>query len=51
VEGEESRFAFMRFRQIKKGRNVPDGMIMGDSEGERRLKLEGDAWLAGSERR
>ena len=50
-EGEDSRFAFMRFRQIKKGRSVPDGMVMGDSEGERRLKQEGATWLAGSDQR
>jgi hypothetical protein len=46
-EGEENGFALMRLRQEKKGRTVPAGLVMGGSEGERRLKREGAAWLAG----
>ncbi|HWP25740.1 MAG TPA: nuclear transport factor 2 family protein [Xanthobacteraceae bacterium] len=37
--------AFMRFRQRKKGRTVPSGLIMGGSEAERRLKDEAATWL------
>ena len=40
--------AFMRFRQGKKGRTVPGGLIMGGSEAEHRIRQEGEAWLAGS---
>lgn len=47
-EGEENGFALMRLRQEKKGRIVPAGLVMGGSEGERRLKREGANWLAGS---
>jgi hypothetical protein len=47
LEGEDSSFAFMRLRQVKKGRTVPRGLVMGGSEGERQLKCEGEKWLAG----
>lgn len=46
-EGEQNGFALMRLRQEKKGRTVPEGLVMGGTEGERRLKREGAEWLAG----
>jgi hypothetical protein len=45
--GDDSGCAFMKFRQVKKGRTVPAGLIMGGSEAEHRLKADGAAWLAG----
>ena len=48
LTGIESGFAFMRFRQVKKGRSVPPGIILGDSPGETLLKQEGARWLAGA---
>jgi hypothetical protein len=45
---EDNSCAFMQFRQGKKGRVVPPGLIMGGSEAEHRVKREGDAWLAGA---
>jgi hypothetical protein len=48
LEGEKSCFGFMRLRQIKKGRIVPDDLVMGGSEGERALKREGQRWLSGA---
>jgi hypothetical protein len=45
--GPGNGVAFMRLRQKKKGRTVPTGLIMGDSDAERRLRAEGEAWLAG----
>lgn len=46
LTGAESGFAFMRFRQTKRGRNVPP-VVIGGSEDEARLRAEGDRWLAG----
>ena len=48
LTGVESGFAFMRFRQAKKGRSVPPEIVLGDSPGETRLKEEGAHWLSGS---
>ncbi len=47
VRGADSGVAFMRFRQGKKGRTVPPDIVLGGSEGERRLRQETEAWLAG----
>ena len=47
LTGAESGFAFMRFRQTKKGRTVPPEIVLGDSPGEIGLKQEGARWLAG----
>jgi hypothetical protein len=44
--GDENGFAFMRLRQEKKGRTVPNGLVMGGTPSERRLKREGEVWLA-----
>jgi len=46
VAGPESGFAFMRFRQTRKGRTVPPGIVLGGSAGERKLRAEGEQWLA-----
>jgi hypothetical protein len=43
--GDENGFAFMRLRQEMKGRTVPNGLVMGGTESERRLKQEGAVWL------
>jgi hypothetical protein len=48
VLGRENGFAFMRWRQGKKGRTVPTDIVMGDSEDEARLRSEGDRWLSGA---
>ena len=45
-KGDANACAFMRLRQTKKGRTVPEGLIMGDSEGENQLKRDSEAWLA-----
>ncbi len=47
VSGPEAGVAFMRFRQTKKGRTVPPDIVIGDSDGERRLKADAAAWLEG----
>ena len=47
VSGPESGFAYMRFRQGKRGRSVPEGIVIGGSSGEERLREEGARWLAG----
>jgi SnoaL-like domain len=47
LEGPESAFAFMRLRQAKRGRTVPDAVVIRDSEGERKLRQRGKDWLAG----
>lgn len=41
------QFAFMRFRQERKGRQVPDGIVLGGGEDERALRAEGERWLSG----
>ena len=48
LAGIESGFAFMRLRQMKKGRTVPPGIALGDSPGETALREEGVRWLAGA---
>ena len=45
LSGPESGFAFMRFRQVRKGRTVPPGIVLGDSPGEKSLRDEGAHWL------
>ncbi len=47
VAGAESGIAYMRFRQTKKGRVVPPNLVVGGSDGERRLKEETNVWLNG----
>ena len=47
VRGPNSGIAFMRFRQTKKGRIVPPDIVLGGTDGERRLKQETEAWLQG----
>ena len=46
LSGPDNGCAFMRLRQKKKGRTVPQGLIMGGSAAEHALKREGEAWLA-----
>jgi hypothetical protein len=48
LEGAESGFAFMRFRQAKKGRQVPANIVHGGTDGERRFRVQGEQWLAGA---
>jgi hypothetical protein len=40
-------FAYMRFRQTKKGRAVPSGIVIAGSRSEEELRREGRAWLSG----
>ena len=47
VSGAESGFAYMRFRQAKRGRAVPEGIVIGGSAGEQRLRDDGAQWLSG----
>ena len=48
LAGPESGFAFMQLRQSKRGRTIPDSVVIRDTEGERDLRRRGDAWLAGA---
>jgi hypothetical protein len=47
LEGADSGFAFMKLRQGKRGRTIPESVVIRDSDGERRLRRRGDDWLAG----
>jgi SnoaL-like domain len=47
LEGPESAFAFMKLRQAKRGRTVPDAVVIRDTDGERKLRQRGKDWLAG----
>jgi hypothetical protein len=38
----------MRFRQAKKGRQVPANIVHGGTDGERRFRVQGEQWLAGA---
>ena len=48
LEGPDSGFAFMKLRQGKRGRTIPDCVVVRDSEAERRLRHRGKDWLAGA---
>ncbi len=48
LEGPQSGFAFMQLRQSKRGRTIPDAVVIRDSEAERVLRRRGEAWLAGA---
>jgi SnoaL-like domain len=47
LEGPESAFAFMKLRQAKRGRTVPEAVVIRDTDGERELRQRGEDWLAG----
>jgi len=47
LEGPDNGFAFMRFRQIKKGRTIPKVPLAGTPE-EAALRAEAKRWLAGA---
>jgi len=47
LSGPASGIAFMRFRTEKRGRKMPPELVIGGSDGERRLRAETEAWLAG----
>jgi hypothetical protein len=47
LEGPESGFAFMRLRQSKRDRAIPESVVIRDTEGERHLRGRGRDWLAG----
>ena len=40
----------MKLRQAKRGRTVPEGVVIRDTEGERKLRQRGKDWLAGAPR-
>jgi hypothetical protein len=48
LEGAESGFAFMKLRQSKRGRTIPESVVIRDTEGERNLRRRGASWLAGA---
>ena len=48
LEGPDSGFAFMKLRQGKRGRTVPESVVIRDTEGERKLRRRGEGWLAGA---
>ncbi len=38
----------MKLRQGKRGRTIPDTVVIRDSEAERNLRRRGQDWLAGA---
>jgi len=48
LAGAESGFAFMKLRQSKRGRTIPESVVIRDTEGERSLRRRGESWLAGA---
>jgi hypothetical protein len=38
----------MQLRQSKRGRTIPESVVIRDTEGERDLRRRGDDWLAGA---
>ena len=38
----------MRLRQAKRGRTVPEAVVIRDTEGEKKLRRRGESWLAGA---
>ena len=48
LEGPRSGFAFMQLRQSKRGRTIPDEVVIRDTEAERKLRRRGRDWLAGA---
>lgn len=49
LEGPQSGFAFMKLRSTKRGRAIPEAVVIRDSAGEARLRERGGRWLAGQE--
>src|SRR5262245_19740086 len=48
LTGPDAGFAFMRFRQIKKGRSVPSAIVIAGSPADDALRREARAWLSGT---
>ena len=48
LTGPESGFAFMRFRQTKKGRTIPAGLPIAGSVEEAALRADARRWLHGA---
>jgi SnoaL-like domain len=48
LAGAESGFAFMKLRQSKRGRTIPESVVIRDTEDERNLRRRGESWLAGA---
>ncbi|MNC93888.1 hypothetical protein D3C83_106180 [compost metagenome] len=48
LTGPESGFAFMRFRQTKKGRTIPAGLPLAGSAEETTLRAAAKGWLDGA---
>ncbi len=46
LDGPEAAIAMMRFRSEKMGRTVPPDIVIGGTDGEKRLRAEAEAWLA-----
>lgn len=47
LSGPDNGFAFMRFRQTKKGRTIPTGLPLAGSAEEAALRAEARQWLDG----
>ena len=47
LEGNDTGFAFMKLRQAKRGRTIPETVVVRDTEAERKLRRRGQQWLAG----
>ena len=50
LEGPESGFAFMKLRQSKRDRTIPETVVIRDTEAERDIRRRGRSWLAGAVR-
>lgn len=48
LEGPESGFAFMKVRSAKRGRSIPDAVVIRDSAGEAKLCQRCASWLQGA---
>ena len=47
LEGADTGFAFMKLRQAKRGRTIPETVVVCDTEAEHALRQRGQNWLAG----
>ncbi len=47
LEADTCNFAFMKLRQLRKGRQIPPDTIMGGSTAEHQLRQSYEAWLQG----
>lgn len=48
LKGRDAAVGFMRWRVEKRGDKVPSDIPIGGTDSEKKLRAEGEAWLAGS---